>query len=67
MKFLDSFGGWVLDHYRFTLPIAMIITFIVVFTSLPDFAIVSGKHWKCDGAVPDGIGSRCVVYLYQGK
>ena len=67
MKFLDNVGGWVLDHSWFTLPFAMVFTFIVVFTSLPDFVILDGKHWKCNGAVPDGISSQCVGYVYQGK
>lgn len=67
MKFIERFGGWVIDNSWFTLPLAMVFTFIVVYTSIPDLVVLDGKHWKCSGAVPDGIGSRCNGYEFLGK
>ena len=67
MKFLENLGGWVLDHSWFTLPFAMISTFIVVYSSLPELAVLDGKHWECTRAAPNGITTHCVEYIYRGK
>lgn len=67
MKHIERFGGWVIANSVFTLPLAMIFTFIVVYTSLPDLVTLDGKNWRCNGAVPHGISSRCIGYEFIGK
>ena len=44
MKFIENLGAWVLDHSWFTLPFAMISTFIIVYSSLPELAVVDGDR-----------------------
>ena len=67
MNFIEKFGGWVIDNSRYTLPFAMISTFIVVYSSLPELGFVDGKHWECTKSMPEGIKAQCIEYRYKGK
>lgn len=67
MKFLERFGGWVLENSAFTLPLAVFFTFVVAYISIPDFVTLDAKHWECVRAAPEGIKAQCVEYHYRGR
>jgi hypothetical protein len=66
MKFLENFGGFVLEN-KWVFPTLVALCIAVIVYNQPQSVILNAKHWECGGAVPDGISAKCTSYIYRGK
>lgn len=67
MKTIANFGSWVWSNF-FVIWGVFIFTMVGLYeVNKTPTATLDQKHWECTMAVPDGIGSRCVEYVYRGK
>ena len=66
MKFLDSLGGFVLDHIVwFGLFFGVAFGVLITINSAQEVSLDS-KHWECTMSKPKGIKAICVDYHYKG-
>ena len=67
MKKIASFGEFVLDTWPIW--VAVFATSVVVLVNLyaPPTVVLDAKHWECTMTRPDGLGAKCLEYVYKGK
>lgn len=67
MKKIALFGEIVLDTWPIW--VAVFATSVVVLVNLyaPPTVVLDAKHWECTMTRPDGLGAKCLEYVYKGK
>lgn len=67
MTTIAKFGSWVWANF-FVIWGALAFGAVTLYeVNKTPTATLDAKHWECTMAVPDGIGSRCVEYVFRGK
>jgi hypothetical protein len=67
MKKIASFGAWVIDFWWLLIPMFVGIITAIYCYNAPKTVTLDAKHWECTMTRPDGLGAKCLEYVYKGK
>jgi hypothetical protein len=67
MKKIALFGEIVLDTWPIWLAVFGGALWALWLNSLPPTVTLDAKHWECTMTRPDGLGAKCLEYVYKGK
>jgi|APCry1669189204_1035204.scaffolds.fasta_scaffold180348_2 hypothetical protein len=70
MYMIENFGGWILDTRRgmfFGIVVLMLTMGVLWKTKAPSLTTLSSKEFECSLAIPDGLNTKCIEYVYKGS
>lgn len=67
MSVIENFGAFVLRNFWIFWILFMTTVMLGVYHFVPKTVSLTEKNWECTMAVPDGISTRCVEYVWKGK
>ncbi len=62
MKKIESFGGWIIEHWLELVCAFLVFTLIAIVLFAPRGVTLSEKEFKCIAASPNGLDTRCDLY-----
>lgn len=67
MKKIALFGEIVLDTWPIWVAVFAVSVVVLVNLYAPPTVVLDAKHWECTMTRPDGLGAKCLEYVYKGK
>lgn len=67
MKKIESFGGWIIEHWLELVCAFLFFTLVATSVFAPKGVTLSEKEFRCAETSPDGIGAKCDVYVRRVK
>mgnify|MGYP006268962915 CR=1 FL=1 len=66
MKTIASFGGFVRETWWLLIPMFIAIVVALYSYNAPPTVTID-SHWECTMAKPDGLGAKCLEYVFKGR
>jgi hypothetical protein len=67
MKKIASFGEFVRDTWALWALMFSGGVGLLLYVTAPPSVTLDAKHWECTMTRPDGLGAKCLEYVYKGK
>lgn len=67
MKKIESFGGWIIEHWLELVCAFLVFTLVATVVLAPKGVALYEKEFKCVEASPDGLSTRCDLYARRVK
>lgn len=66
-KRLESFGAFIIAHWMHLAVLMLVFSAITLALTASRSVVLSEKEFRCAESSPDGLGTRCDVYVRRVK
>ena len=67
MKNIENLGSWIIDHWINLAVLILAFSAITLALNAHKSVILNEKEFRCAESSPDGLGTRCDVYVRRVK
>lgn len=67
MQKIEQLGSWIIDHWMNVAILILAISAIALSFHSPRSVSLNEKEFRCAESSPDGLGTRCDVYVRRVK
>ena len=67
MKNIEAFGSWIIDHWINLAVLILAFSAITLALNAHKSVVLNEKEFRCAESSPDGLGTRCDVYVRRVK
>lgn len=64
---IETLGAWIIDHWINLAVLMLAFSAITLALNAHKSVILSEKEFRCAESSPDGLGTRCDVYVRRVK